>query len=142
MPEGGLRPDAQCLVDHGFTLAGIQEPQISGDQPGYRFEIDLTKMDLAEAEAIQAECAKLAPPPVQPTEAEIRVIFERWLKERECLVGLGYDPVPPPSFEKFAADYRGTTTGPWMPIDGVDTNSWTGAELRAAKEACTLEMIG
>lgn len=88
--------------------------------------------------AIMVECSEKYPQP-EKTDAEVRVIYDRWVKERECLVGLGYDPVEPPTFEKFMADWR--STGPWMPIDGIDTNAWSGADYEAAKKACTLEFF-
>lgn len=90
--------------------------------------------------AIFTECMDKYPTPDKPkTDAEVRVIFDRWVKERECLVGLGYQPVEPPTFEKFLADWN--STGPWMPIDGIDTNAWSGADYEAAKKACVLEFF-
>ena len=62
------------------------------------------------------------------------------MQERECLVGLGYHPVEPSTFEKFLADWR-TNQPPWMPIDGIDTGVWTDADYQTAKKTCTLEFF-
>jgi hypothetical protein len=135
IPAEDLPPDTRCLVDHGFRLVAVLPPEIEGDAPGYKLESDLPPN---QASAIIDECQKLAPE-VRETDAELRVIYDRWVDERDCLIKLGYHPAPPPSFEKFAADWR--STGPWMPIDGIDTGSWSDAEYRAAKDRCTLEFF-
>jgi hypothetical protein len=134
IPAGELPPDIQCLVDHGFTLIKITDPYTEGERPGYQLMSDLPSDQVHE---ISKECQKLAPPDVQKTDEELRVIFDRWVDERNCLIGLGYQPAPPPSFEKFVADWR--STGPWMPINGIDTPSWTDTQYREAKERCRLE---
>ena len=74
------------------------------------------------------------------TEERLRTIFRRWLDERTCLVELGYRPDPAPSFERFVSDWR-SFDGPWMPIDGVNTNAWSDADYAEAKEQCTLEFF-
>lgn len=135
IPTEELPPDTRCLIDHGFVLVAVLPPEIPGDAPGYKLASDLPP---AERVRIIKECRKLAPEPEQPTVDELRVIYDRWVAERECLKRLGYQPVEPSSFEKFVSDYR---AGPWMPIDGVDTSNWTDAEYRRAKEECTLEMF-
>ena len=136
IPAGELPPDIQCYVDHGYTLVKIMDPSYEGDRPGYQLTTDLPA---DQTVAIRDECEKLAPPNVPKTDAELRVIYDRWVDERDCLIELGYQPAPPPSFEKFVADWR--STGPWMPIDGVDTNSWTDAAYREAKDRCDLEFF-
>jgi len=118
-----LPPDIQCYVDHGYTLVKVSEPWPGSERPGYQLTTDLPR---AQTEAVRAACEKLAPPDVPKTEAELRTIYDRWVAERECLVQLGYQPAPPSSFEKFVSDWR--STGPWMPIDGVDTGAWTDAQ--------------
>lgn len=67
------------------------------------------------------------------------MIYDRWVKERECLVDLGYHPTEPPTLETFISDWK---TGPWDPLTGVDTGAWTDADYQAAKQACTLEFYG
>lgn len=136
IPIGQLPADTQCMVDHGWQLVEMLPPEVPGDPPGYKLESDLPSDQMA---AIIEECQKLAPSAPVMTDRELRAIYDRWVKERECLVGLGYHPTEPPTFEKFAADWR--TTGPWGPLDGVDTGAWTDAAYQAAKEACTLEMF-
>lgn len=135
IPTGQLPPDVRCAVDKGFRVAAIDAPSFEGDATSYRLESDLPT---EEAMAILKECRETFNPYRERTAEELRVIYERWVNERQCLIELGYRPAEPPSFEKFAADWR---TGPWMPIDGVDTQSWTDAEYQEAKHRCTLEMF-
>ncbi len=136
IPTGKLPGRVQCMVDRGFRIAQVRPPQADWDQPEYVFESDLP---LDQAKAVMDECRKLYPT-AQKTDAELRVIYDRWIEERRCLVELGYQPAEPPSFEQFLSDWR-SPRGPWMPIDGVDTGSWTGAEYEEAKAKCTLEMF-
>lgn len=136
IPAQELPPDIQCYVDHGYTLVKIMDPTFEGDRPGYQLSTDLPADQIG---AIHDQCEKLAPPYIPKTDDELRVIYDRWVDERDCLIELGYRPAPPPSFEKFAADWR--STGPWMPIDGVDTGSWSDAEYREAKDRCKLEFF-
>jgi hypothetical protein len=91
-----------------------------------------------EGFAIIVACREKYSPYHEKTTGELRVIYDRWVAERDCLTELGYRPAEPPSFEKFVSDWR---TGPWNPLDGVDTSSWTDAQYRAAKERCTLEFF-
>ena len=116
-------------------LVEVLPPEVPGDAPGYKLKSDLPASESAK---FITECRKLAPDPPKPTVEQLRVIYDRWVAERDCLQGLGYTPDQPSSFEKFVSDYQ---TGPWMPIDGVDTSRWTDAEYRRAKEECTLEMF-
>lgn len=136
IPTGPLPPLTQCLVDHGFRIAKVEPPQAEWDTPSYVLESDLS---VDQAMVVMDECRKLHPS-AQKTDAELRVIYDRWIEERTCMVGLGYQPAEPPSFEQFLSDWR-SPRGPWMPIDGVDTGSWTSAEYEEAKAKCTLEMF-
>lgn len=137
IPLDSLPADVQCYVAHGFRVVGVL-PQAPGEPPGYKLE---SNMSNEEAAAVSAECDKLEPDAPEKTDAEIRTIYERWIDERTCLVRLGYTPDDPPSFETFLDDYRHGPSGPWMPIDGVDTGAWTDAEYQSAKAECTLEMF-
>lgn len=112
----------------------VEPPDFPGEPPGYILEANLT-MD--EARPIREKCDKLKPHRPEKTEAEVRVVYDRWLGQRDCLIGLGYRPHEPPSFETFLSDWRGD--GPWTPLDGVNTRVWSGAEYAEAKERCTLE---
>ena len=136
IPTGQLPPRVKCMVDRGFRITQVRPPQADWDLPEYVFEFDLP---LAQATEVIDECRKLYPT-AQKTDAELRVIYDRWIDERRCLVELGYQPAEPPSFEQFLSDWR-SPRGPWMPIDSVDTGSWTGAEYEEAKAKCTLEMF-
>ncbi|MBI2762429.1 MAG: hypothetical protein HYX54_01545 [Chloroflexi bacterium] len=114
----------------------MRPPQADWDLPEYVFESDLPP---AQARETMDECSRLNPT-AEKTDEELRVIYDRWIEERRCLVELGYQPEEPPSFEQFLSDWR-SPRGPWMPIDGVDTDSWTGAEYEQAKSTCILEMF-
>lgn len=123
-------------MDHGFRVVSVKPPAFEGEKPSYVLESDYSAND---GMAILAECRKLAPYQAK-TDAELRVIYERWVGERTCLIGLGYRPDEPPSFEKFVGDWR-TPHGPWDPLTGVDTGSWSDAEYAQAKKQCILEMF-
>lgn len=86
---------------------------------------------------IVTDCREKHEPYQAKTPDEIREIYGRWVGEWNCLVDLGYHPVEPPTAEKFAADWR---TGPWQPIDGVATDSWSDSQYQQAKASCGLEM--
>lgn len=134
VPTEQLTATEQCLVENGFRITEVHEPSFEGDKPWYTWESDLPP---EQGMAVMTECRDTYSPYQEKTTAELRETYDRWIAERECLIELGYRPVEPPSFEKFASDWR---TGPWMPIDGVNTQLWTDAEYRQAKEQCTLEM--
>jgi hypothetical protein len=72
------------------------------------------------------------------TDNDLRIVYNRWVGERDCLVKLGYSPAQPPSFETFVQSW---TTGPWMPIDGVDVSNWTDVQYKQAKAQCNLEFL-
>lgn len=135
IPTGELSASDQCMLDNGFRIIAVHEGY-PGSKPWYSWESDHPGL---EGMAQMQECQKLAPPARQKTDEELREIYGRWVQERACLVDMGYAPVTPPSFEKFASDWR--STGPWMPIDGIDYSSWTDSQYREAKERCTLEMF-
>ncbi len=137
IPTGQLPLLIQCLVDRGFRVTAVEPPQAEWDTPSYRLESDLPN---DQANAVTDECRRLVPRKPPKTDADIRVIYDRWVLEYECLLQLGYQPKEPPSFETFLSDWR-SPKGPWDPITGVDTGSWTGAEYEQAKGKCTLEMF-
>jgi len=134
VPAEQLPPDIRCLVEHGARIVEVKPPLVPGDPPRYELALDLP---FEEARRISDECQKLASPHPPLSDAEIRAIYERWVAEYECLVGLGYQPVPPPSVEAFIAGWRGS--GPWMPTDGIDVGDWSDAQYQEAKERCGLE---
>jgi hypothetical protein len=74
------------------------------------------------------------------SDLEIRDIYYRWIEAYQCLVGLGYQPDPPPSVETFVANYK-SLDGPWLPISGIRTEQWTQAQYDEAKAKCTLDMF-
>lgn len=133
-------PHVQCMIENGMRLVDVDEPEAGYGGPGYEFESNLPQ---EEQLRILEECRKLAPEAPAITDAELKVIYNRWLDERECLRNLGYSPVQPPSFEKFAEDWRSPPpeSGPWDPLMGVDTGAWTDTEYQTAKDECTLEFF-
>jgi hypothetical protein len=130
LPESTYPPDIQCLVEQGWTIVE------SGGDGAHALRAP-GAVSAEEREGIQRECGSLRPEPVEQTEAEVRQVYERWLAEADCLRGLGYSPDPAPPFEVFLADWRGS--GPWFPIDGIDTGAWTFEQYEEAKESCVLE---
>lgn len=135
--------DIQCLIDHGWRVVEVEPPQFEGDPPSYQLEIGVDVYSDQERTNIIDLCDALVPPRPEKTDAEIGVIYERWLEERDCLIGLGYTPVEPPSFETFLADWKSESAAesPWTPLDGVDTNAWNAAQYAGAKARCTLEFF-
>lgn len=123
----------RCMLDSGFRITAIHEGT-AGQRQWYSWAFNGPP---GESATRFAECQELAPSPVDKTVAELRQIFDRWVKERDCLARLGYTPVPPPSFEAFVVGWK--TTGPWMPVDGTDYTTWTTAEYNAVKLQCKLE---
>lgn len=134
VPDGAYSAFDQCMLDSGFEISAIHEGY-PGENRWYSWVSDLPS---EQAAANMQECQKLAPPVRERSPEELRVIYDRWVEEARCLQELGYDPDPPPSFEKFAADWK---TGPWMPIDGIDFSNWTTSEYHEAKDDCRLEML-
>lgn len=136
MPSNELDPVTRCAVDHGFRVVSVKPPAFEGGRQSYVLESDYSAQ---QGMAILHDCRELAPG--QPkSDADLRTIYDRWVGERDCLVGLGYRPEEPPSFEKFVADWR-SPQGPWDPLAAVDTASWTDADYAEAKRLCTLEMF-
>jgi hypothetical protein len=133
IPTGENPAWVECLLEQGFWITRIDPPAVEGDTPGYVLE---STYPPEEGMARLVACRKRYAPYLEKTTDELRVIYDRWVAERACLIELGYTPVQPPSFEMFVSSWR---TGPWMPVDGIDTSSWTDAELQRAKERCTLE---
>lgn len=80
------------------------------------------------------KCEAMFAPPHEPTDAELRETYDRWVLEAQCLLDLGFHPRPPPSFAEFRDDWK---TGPWMPIDGIPFDRIRGE----AKDRCGLEMV-
>lgn len=140
IPTGNLTAYDRCLLDAGEEIIGV-DPGYPGESPGYVFRMVVPSgMDQAAIQAHMHQCDGLQPsPPPPPTEAQIRQIYDRWVGEYHCLIGLGYQPDPPPSVETFVASYNLPHQAPWMPTDGVDTDHWTQAQYDQAKGQCTLE---
>lgn len=134
IPAEQLTAFDRCMLDHGFRIAQVKPPSLEGGKPSYVYESDHAP---EQGFALMTECRNEFAPYQEKTSAELREIYDRWVAERECLIALGYEPAEPPSLEKFMSDWR---SGPWTPIDGIDTQRWTDVEYRDAKERCTLEM--
>jgi hypothetical protein len=133
IPTGGLDPYVQCMVDAGWKIIAVHP---GSPHPGY--DMTYPGQPDSEAQARTQQCYALMPSPVWPSDDEVRAIYNRWVGEYNCLIGLGYQPDPPPSVETFVASYR---TGPWDPSEGVAWDSWSQAQLSQAKAKCTLEML-
>ena len=141
IPTDSLSAHDQCMLAAGFRISAV-ESGYPGEPPLNVFSSD-PNMDPQEAQARTEQCNALLPPPHIPTDAEIRATYDRWVGEYNCLLSLGYQPDSPPSVETFVASYMSSAndTGPWMPIDGVDTDRWTQTQYDQAKAKCTLEFL-
>jgi hypothetical protein len=139
IPTGNLDAYARCMVKAGWQLAAVHTDQ-PGLPPGYDFSIP-GKLDQASYELLRQrskQCDALRPAVPTMSDDEIRQVYDRWVGEYQCMVGLGYQPDPPPSVETFVASWK---TGPWMPINGLDTIHWKQADYDLAKAKCTLEFF-
>jgi hypothetical protein len=119
----------ECFARWGLVV--VEHPSSkSGDPSTYTFENgELSPQVIAAA---RAECTP------RLTQADIRDIYDKWVGEWQCLVDAGYRPRPPPEVEEFLVQW---TTGPWSPIDGIDTNLWSNGELDRLKTQCGLEFF-
>jgi hypothetical protein len=134
-PGASLPPHVQCALWWGMRLETTVPSRLPGGATGYGFTTDLPN---ERAMAILEECAKLSPWRHMMTDEDIRAVYERWVRERECLVDLGYQPDKPPPFERFLVTWR--TTGPWMPIDGLSFDDTHRPQFSIAQQRCLLEM--
>ena len=139
VPTGQQEAWVQCMIDAGWQISAVHSNG-PGKPTGYEFT-DPGATGAAAFQAIQersAKCKAMRPTPATMSDAEIRDTYNLWVGEYQCLVGLKYQPDPPPSFETFLASWD---TGPWMPINHVDTGSWNQAQYDEAKAKCTLEFF-
>jgi hypothetical protein len=134
IPTGHLTAYERCMLDAGWRIAAVHSVA-PGEPQTYTW---IAGSSGQEAVSNSSKCQALLPSPRMLTSAEMRETYDRWVGERECLVGLGYQPDGPPSVESFVASW---STGPWMPIDGIDTDHWTDTQFNEAKEKCTLEFF-
>jgi hypothetical protein len=121
----------------GWQITAVYTPAASGEPAHYQFAHP-DAIDPQELRERTKQCEALKPSPVPLTDQEIRDIYYRWVPEYQCLVGLGYQPDPPPSVETFVASWK---TGPWLPIQGIATEQWSQAQYDEAKAKCTLDMF-
>lgn len=137
IPTGNLDAFTQCMVDLGWQITAVHTPSTPGGITHY----DMTHPNTGDFDQLSErskQCEALRPPEPTQTDEEIRTIYYHWLEEYHCMVGLGYQPDPPPSVETFLATWN---TGPWMPLDGIATEHWSQAQYDEAKAKCTLDMF-
>lgn len=113
---------AACLTDKGFpTRATRDGMQGLGSQEEYANAEQLdADYDRADGECLQ----EIGDMPVAAplTDGELRQLYEDSLETAECLRRYGEQPGTPPSFEKFASDYRSRGVAiPWSPYQTVQT---------------------
>jgi len=131
----------QCMLDLGWVITEIVTPETEGGVTGYGW----TQPGVLDSGAWERsrDCQSLMPliPTLSPD--ELHQLYGRWVGEYQCLIGLGYQPNPPPSEEAFVAAYGSPKSGDhlWSPIDGVDTGHWTKAQYDEAKVECKLEFF-
>ncbi len=134
IPTSELSDLDRCMLQAGFHISEVH-PGYSGSGTWYSWEAGPDVQNPAQA---MVDCRSRYAPYHEKTVDELRVVYDRWVGEYQCLIGLGYRPAEPPSFETFVQTWK---TGPWMPIDGINTNSWSGAQYEEAKQKCGLEMF-
>ena len=132
IPTSDLSAFQQCMLAAGFTNAGLGAPS-----PGAASDEWIAGPDVKNPMGALQDCRNGYAPYHEKTPEEIRVVYERWVGEYQCLVSLGYRPHEPPSEETFVQTW---TTGPWMPIDGISTIDWSDQQYQQAKGKCGLEM--
>jgi hypothetical protein len=135
IPTGELDAFARCMIGQGWQLIEVSTPIAPGFPTQYGFSAPSGVGPEILDRTRQCESLKPAVPTLSP--AQIREVYDRWVGQYRCLVGLGYHPNLPPSFETFAATWA---TGPWSPIDGVDVDNWTQAQYDQAKSTCILDV--
>ena len=140
IPTDQLDAYAQCMVNAGWQITAIRSTG-PDEPPEYRFAAPSVtgQASYQELQDRSTHCETLRPTPRELTDDEIRGIYNRWVGQYQCLVGLGYQPDPPPSVEKFIVDWKGD--GPWNPLAGVDFGTWTQTQLNEAKAKCTLDVL-
>lgn len=112
------------------------ESRLASGAPGYGFTSGLPPERVTQ---IMEACGQLSPYRRQQTDADLRIVYDRYLQERVCLVGLGYTPDDPPTFETFLSGWRSGRA--WFPIDGIPDSLMIGSAFAQAKEQCTLEFL-
>ncbi len=139
VPASRVRPVDTCLHDAGFIATAFHEgTSRSNEKYGYSWETPTyftweTPADGFRASAAAAlRCRSVFDPYQGLTDDEISATYERWTKERLCLMDLGFTVPQPPPLEEFK---RTWTTGPWTPGDAIRNPS------QAAHDACGLEML-
>jgi hypothetical protein len=136
IPTGNLTAFDRCMLDAGYQIDSINDS--SGAQSRFVWTYDIRVLDPQVAAERSAKCRELLPSLRPLSDAEKREIYTRWVGEYHCMVGLGYQPDPPPSVETFIATWN---TGPWDPTIGVDIDHWTQEQYDQAKAKCTLEFF-
>lgn len=136
IPAGGWPPYIQCMVDRGMVVVRKDDSRLASGAPGYGMTSDLPSDKVAQ---IMDECGQLSPYRKPQTDADLRVVYDRYRQERDCLVGLGYTPDDPPTFETFVSGWRSGHT--WFPIDGIPDALMLGGAFSQAKAKCTLEFL-
>jgi hypothetical protein len=136
IPTGNLSAFDRCLIAAGYQIKAFNPDSQGRSQ--YQWTLEKTGADADRAREEQEQCKTLSPSPHILTDAEVADVYNLWVDEYHCLVGMGYEPTSPPSVEAFIASWK---TSVWMPIDGIDTDHWTQTQYDQAKAKCTLEFF-
>lgn len=137
--DSDLRPVDRCIHDAGFVATEVHGASTgTNERYGYTWNVPLYFTwtmpgtgTSAQMTAMSA-CRDRYAPYQSKSDAEIRVVYDRWVLERRCLIDLGYKPREAPSFEVFLGSW---TTGPWTPVDGI------GNPSLEAMDTCGLEVL-
>lgn len=90
-----------------------------------------------QMQELMSDCrAKAGPPPERQTDPETaRRVYAAYLDVRECLMGLGYEPDPPPSEDVFVESFGGQDGG-WFPYNGLEDQFVSMGQQLEVEEQC------
>lgn len=125
VPAEELRPVDRCMFDAGFRATEVHAGR-AGSNSDYSWDVPTWYVWEAAGDgatpAAMVDCRNRFAQYKEKTVEEVREIYDRWVLERECLIGLGFQPASPPPFETFQgswktgpldADRRGAIRSPW-----------------------------
>lgn len=105
---------ARCLTDGGFPSEVLPDGGVRTDTGTGEQAEAFAELDTRCKEELGA-----APQPDVYTGVELSTLYDLQVDGYDCLVEAGFDPLPPPSREKYVADYEDHQVGgrsiPWSP---------------------------
>ena len=136
VPTSWVTPVERCLLDRGFVATAVVEGD-TGTNEKFDYSWSTKRHFVWEGPAGTGPLAfacehALGDDQTTLTPDEIAEVYDRWVKERLCLVDLGITVPSPPTLDEFQ---RTWVTGPWTPGDTIRIPS------RQVLDTCGLEML-